>query len=177
MLACLRACAFIRVFVLVCGICVHLTMAPSRLGRSRSNTLYLIMLTLLLSEDIELYPGPATDCGSNPNFSLKLFYQNATSSVGKLQDFNVYFSDHIYDFITITEIWLREDIFDKDVLSDAYNIYRSDRDSTVAAKNKKCHGGGALVAVSSTYCPKRWLDLETDWEILWTQTRLAGHNP
>ena len=110
MLACLRACAFIRVFVLVCDICVHLTMAPSRLGRSRSNTLYLIMLTLLLSEDIELCPGPATDCGNNLNVSLKLFYQNATSIVSKLQDFNVYFSDHTYNFITITEIWLRDDI-------------------------------------------------------------------
>ena len=31
--------------------------------------------------------------------------------------------------------------------------------------------------MSSTYCSKRRLDLETDLEILWTQTRLAGHNP
>ena len=42
--------------------------------------------------------------------------------------------------------------------------------STVVAKNKKCHGGGALVAVSSTYCSKRrlgcvyvptWSDVDT----------------
>ena len=98
------------------------TMAPSRRGRSRSNTLYLAMLTLLLSRDIELCPGPATNCGSNPSFSHKLFYQNATSVVGKLQEFNVYFSAHTYDFITITETWLWEDIFDNEVMSDSYNI-------------------------------------------------------
>ena len=118
---------YVRVHSYVCScwrvrICVHLTMAPSRLGRSRSNTLYLAMLTLLLSGDIELCPGSATDCGNNPSLSLKLFYQNAAIIVSKLQDFNVYFSDNNYDFITITEIWLREEIFDKDVLSDAYNI-------------------------------------------------------
>ena len=39
-------------------------------------------------------------------------------------------------------------------------------------KKKTCHGGGALVAVSSTYCSKRRLDLETDLEIVWTLTRL-----
>ena len=42
-------------------------------------------------------------------------------------------------------------------------------------KNKKCHCGGALVAVSSTYCSKHRLDLETDLEIVWTQMRLVGH--
>ena len=105
------------------------------------------MLTILLSGDIDLCPGPALDCGSNPSISHKLFYQTATSIVGKLQDFNVYFSDHTYDFITITETWLREDIFDNEVLSDSYNIYKRDRDSTVVAENKKCHSGGALVVV------------------------------
>ena len=43
-------------------------------------------------------------------------------------------------------------------------------------KNKKCHDGGALVAVSSTYFSKRRLDLETDLGIVWTQMRLAGYN-
>ena len=62
------------------------------------------------------------------------------------------------------------------MLSDSYNIYRRDRNSTVVAKNKMCHDGGALVAMSSTYCSKHRLDQETDLEILWTQTRLAGHN-
>ena len=141
------------------------TMAPSRWGQSRSSTIYLAMLTLLLSGDIELCPGSAMDCGSNPSFSHKLFNQNATSIVGKLQDFNVYFSDLAYDFITTAETWLWEDMFDNEVLSDSY-IYRRNRDSTVVAKNKKCHGGGALIAVSSTYCSIRRLDLETDWEIL-----------
>ena len=56
-------------------------------------------------------------------------------------------------------------IFDNEVLSDSY-IFRRDRDSTVVAKNKKCHGGGDLVAVSSMYCSKRWLDLEIDLEVL-----------
>ena len=50
-------------------------------------------------------------------------------------------------------------MFDKEVLSDSYYIYRRDMDST--AKRKKCHGGGALVVVSSTYCSKNRLDLET----------------
>ena len=111
------------------------------------------MLTLLLSGDIELFHGPAMDCGSNTSFSHKMFYQNATSMVAKLQDYNVYFSDHAYGFITITETWLREDIFDNEVLSYSYNIYRRDRDSTVVVKKQEM---------------SRRLDLETDLEILWT---------
>ena len=145
-------------------------MAPSRRGRSRSNTLYLDKLTLLLSGDIELCPGPA----------VVVTQVLATNCITRRQPaslvnyFNVYFSDHTYDFITITETWLREDIFGNEVLSDSFNIYRRERDSTAVAKSKKCHGGGDLVAVNRTYCSKRRLGLETNLEILWTQTRLTG---
>ena len=44
----------------------------------------------------------------------------------------------------------------------------------ICAKSKKCHGGGELVAVNRTYCSKHRLGLETNLEILWTQTRLTG---
>ena len=42
-----------------------------------------------------------------------------TSIVDKLQDFNIYFSDHTYKFITNTVTRLREDIFNNNVLSDS----------------------------------------------------------
>ena len=117
-------------------------MAPNRRDRPSSNTLYLSMLNLLLSRDAELCPSPAMGCGSNPDFSQRLFYHNATSVISKLQDFNVYFSDHIYIFVIITDTWLREDIFDNEVLPDSYNIYRRNRYNTVV--------------VSKTEMPRRW---------------------
>ena len=46
-----------------------------------------------------------------------------------LQDFNVYFSDRTYNFITITETWLRKDIiiiFD----NDPARTYTADREWT-----------------------------------------------
>ena len=58
---------------------------------------------------------------------------------------------------------MREDIFGNEVLSDSFNIYRRERDSTVVAKSKKCHGGGDLVAVNRTYCSvcKKITDVQT----------------
>ena len=134
------------------------TMPPSR--RVNPGQELFIMLTLL-SGDIELCPGPAMYCGSNPNFHQKLFFQNQASIVGKLQDFNIYFSDNNYDCITITETWLREDIFENDVLSDSTTYCQIQR-RTVRFND--------VLSDSTTYCQiQKTYTEETGTVQLWQQ--------
>ena len=104
---------------------------------------------------------------------LKAFYYNATSIRGKLNDFNHHFDNTCeYDFISVTETWLNENIFDGEIpvlINSNYNIFRKDRDTIVS--NKK-DGGGVLVAVSYKFSSRRRHDLETDCEAVWVEIQL-----
>ena len=59
---------------------------------------------------------------------LEIYYYNATSIRGKLDDFNSHFTckDNL-DIISVSESWLNDSVKDAEVLNQAYNVYRTDR--------------------------------------------------
>jgi len=67
---------------------------------------------------------------------LKCYYINIRSIVNKLPQYFAY--SHNFDVIAITETWLSNSIYDKEILPMNYKIYRNDRG---------CRGGGVLLPV------------------------------
>jgi len=63
---------------------------------------------------------------------------NARSLVNKLSDFQSFVCSSDFSILCITETWLSNGIFNNEILSKGYNIYRKDRDS---------RGGGVLLAL------------------------------
>ena len=108
----------------------------------------------------------------------ELFYKNATNIVGKLQEIDVFFSDHDYKFTGVIETLLRGEGYSWQRYITKFvapTTYTEEADSSplYAANNKTCHGDGAWVTASDTYNIKRIMDRET-LEIMWTQTRLMN---
>ena len=78
---------------------------------------------------------------------LSVYHYNATSISGteKLNEFNHSFSGEVYDFISLTETWLHEGIFDNEILPNcSYSIHRHNRDKLNSHKNG---GGGAMLCI------------------------------
>ncbi|RMX50265.1 hypothetical protein pdam_00018206 [Pocillopora damicornis] len=86
---------------------------------------YLFILFLLISNDIQLNPGPLN------SLTLKLCSLNARSIVNKRTELQAIVFTKELDIITITETRLNPDIMDQEVLSSDYNIYRRDRQEKV----------------------------------------------
>ena len=86
---------------------------------------YLFILFLLISNDIQLNPGPLN------SLTLKLCSLNARSIVNKRTELQAIVFTKELDIIAITETRLNPDIMDQEVLSSDYNIYRRDRQEKV----------------------------------------------
>lgn len=76
---------------------------------------------------------------------LKILYQNVRGLKSKTDDFyrNVCCSQ--FDVIILTETWLNNGIYDKELFDPRYKVYRRDRDLITSGKSD---GGGVLIAVS-----------------------------
>ena len=86
---------------------------------------YLFALFLLMSNDIQLTPGPLN------SLTLKSCSLNARSIVNKRTERQAMVVTKELDIIVITESRLNPDIVDQEVLSSDYNIYRRDRQEKV----------------------------------------------
>ena len=115
---------------------------------------YLFILFLLISNDIQLNPGPLNSS------TLKSCSLNARSIVNKRTELQAMVATKELDIIAIIETWLNPEIMDQEILSSNYNIYRRDRLGKV---------GGVLLALRDNICCYRRCDLETDCEILWCE--------
>lgn len=105
-------------------------------------TIFLSILLLLVSNDVQQNPGPSS--GSN---ALRISSFNARSIVNKRLDLQAHVTLVNADFIAITETWLHNNIDYNELLPDSYNIHRKDRES---------RGGGVLLAVKfQTSRPRR----------------------
>ena len=117
-----------------------------------STRIYLFILFLLISNDIQLNSGPLN------SLNLKSCSLNARSIVNKRIELQAKAVTKKLDIIAITETWMNPDITDSEVLSADYSIYRRDRLGK---------GGGLLLALRDKICCYRCCDLETDCEVLW----------
>ena len=93
----------------------------SMLCRRYSTRKYLFILFLLISNDIQLNPGPLNSS------TLKSCSLNARSIVNKRTELQAMVATKELDIIAITETWLNPEIMDQEILSSDYNIYRRDR--------------------------------------------------
>ena len=79
-------------------------------------------------------------------------------------------SEHHFDILAITEIWLSDDIPSETVHISRYHLYRNDRRS---------HGGGVLLyikdTIQHTYCPE--LHQSSDTEIVWAKINNGSSYP
>lgn len=114
-----------------------------------------------LDGDVHSNPGPQAD--SDPSY----FYANLRSILGtkKLRNFNSIFNAEDYDIIAGTETWLKPHVYDGELLSDKYILYKHDRPGRKT-------GGGVLLAISSHLrsrlrpapvvrgCEHLWLDID-----------------
>ena len=121
----------------------------SMLRHRYSTRKYLFVLFLLISNDIQLNPGPLNSS------TLKSCSLNARSIVNKRTELQAMVATKELDIIAITETWLNPEIMDQEILSSDYNIYRRDRLGK---------GGGVLLALRDNICCYRRCDLETDCE-------------
>ena len=84
--------------------------------------------------------------------SLKLYYQNVRGLRTKTKEFFLAVIDNDYDIIVLTETWLSSDIYDAELFSANYVVFRYDRALS--------RGGGVLIAVKSIFiCKTINLDL------------------
>ena len=60
--------------------------------------------------------------------------------VNKLKNFQHFVYSSIYNIVAITETWLKDYIFDNEILSNDFTLYRNDCDS---------RGGGVMIAINN----------------------------
>ena len=73
--------------------------------------------------------------------SIHLFYWNCRSISNKLPFFQSFIYSSTIHIFALSETWLSDKIYSKEILPSGYNIYRSDRHT---------RGGGVLIGVSSS---------------------------
>lgn len=72
----------------------------------------------------------------------------------------------------LSETWLKPSVFDSELFSDKYNVYRTDRSHLNSNKSK---GGGVLIAVNSSY-PSEIIDVDGSAEIEIVCIKVRFHN-
>ncbi|CAH2209126.1 jg22867, partial [Pararge aegeria aegeria] len=92
--------------------------------------------------------------GASP---IELLYQNVRGLRTKTEMFRLNILNHRYDLILITESWLTEGIYDREICDDRYDVLRCDRNSKTSTKKK---GGGVLL------CARKELNIQLHRE--WT---------
>lgn len=95
--------------------------------------------------------------------SLTIYYQNVRGLRSKTRELLMAVNRNNYDIIILTETWLRDGIFNGEILDDRYKLFRRDRDATTSSKSD---GGGVLIAIkkSSNYFLTHRSDLQSNSE-------------
>lgn len=76
----------------------------------------------------------------------------------------------------MTETWLISSIYDHELFSDRYVVYRRDRETSPLFSNKT--GGGVLIAIDKHLDSRRENKLESDCEDLWVSIKIRNdQNP
>lgn len=102
--------------------------------------------------------------------TLKIYYQNFRGLKTKTKDLRLATLLGDYDIIVGTETWLDDSVYDDELFSNNYYVYRRDRQSTSLAGK---YGGGVLVAVSIKYHSKRMFHFESTGEDLWISVKIS----
>ena len=92
-------------------------------------------------------PSNPQDAPNPSNWLLQICLWNCRSLVNKLSEFQSYVYSCTHDVFVLTETWLSQDIFDKEILPTAFNIYCNDRAS---------RGGGVLIAINNSFPSPFW---------------------
>lgn len=81
--------------------------------------------------------------------NLSIYYQNVGGMKSKLNLLYLSSVSCLYDIVILVETWLNDSVFDNEIFSNDYFVYRCDRNT----KNcpNKISGGGVLIAVRSIY--------------------------
>ena len=133
--------------------------------------LWLCVLLLLLSGDVEVNPGPNTKYTKNSGIaichinirSLKANYENVVTKMDLIQNEIA----PCHDIITLSETWLNA--------NDDANTFLLQGFQEPFVLNRNGMGGGVLCWVKQNIGVKRRLDLEiSNWETIWLEIRL--HN-
>ena len=96
---------------------------------------------------------------------LSLYYQNVRGLKSKITEFYTNLLLSNFDFIALSETWLNESIFSRELFDNRYIVYRKDRDFI---RTQKRDGGGVALAVKSSFSTERMFELETnDVESVW----------
>ena len=92
----------------------------------------LIANVILLSNDVQLNPGPQEMKG------LRFFHLNICSLRNKVDELRLFCDMHKPHVLSVNETWLDESFSDEEVRLPGFNLLRKDRD---------CHSGGLAVYI------------------------------
>lgn len=76
--------------------------------------------------------------------NLTIFYQNVRGLRTKCLQFKQNLLGNTWDVVMITESWLHDGIYDGEICSCEYDVFRNDRD--LKASDKRI-GGGVMILV------------------------------
>uniref|UniRef100_A0A8D8Z7Y4 Endonuclease/exonuclease/phosphatase domain-containing protein n=1 Tax=Cacopsylla melanoneura TaxID=428564 RepID=A0A8D8Z7Y4_9HEMI len=105
--------------------------------------------------------------------SLEISYQNVRGLRSKTNNFYENILGQDQDIIAITESWLKDGIFDAEVIDSRYQVFRLDRDPSITGKKR---GGGLLMALKTELKPEMYehLCIRTPlFEVLWIHITLG----
>lgn len=84
--------------------------------------------------------------------NLTIFYQNVRGLRTKCLQFRQNLLGNACDVVMITESWLHEGIYDGELCSSEYDVFRNDRDLKSSDKHT---GGGVMILVKREFCARR----------------------
>ena len=100
--------------------------------------------------------------------SLRIMLVNSQCLTNKVADLQFLIEEHQPDIIQATETWLTSKIDTAEIMPDAYDVFRKDR-------QKEIHGG-ILLACKKDLIMTRREEFETDCDIMWNQLELKGRH-
>ena len=89
---------------------------------------------------------------------------NCRSIRNKIADFQSLVESNNPDIILGIESWLTDDVFTGEVFQNNYTVFRRDRQGRI--------GGGVFIAVSDRFSCSRYLNFETNCEVVWCSVSL-----
>ncbi|XP_030841013.1 uncharacterized protein LOC115923809 [Strongylocentrotus purpuratus] len=109
-------------------------------------------------------------CNAKKRDKVKLILTNCQSVRSKAGDIEVLIDSVKPDFICGTESWLDPDVNSSEIFPDYHSIFRKDREQLKT-------GGGVFQAVKGDLITTHCSELNSDCEILWTETKIKGCRP
>ena len=99
---------------------------------------------------------------------MTLYYQNARGLRTKTSEFFQNTSCCDYDLIAVTETWLDGSVFNRELFTDRFEVFRKDGDFSLVNRSR---GGGVLLAVDRKFIS---ILLNFDRDALFPQIDLIG---